>query len=439
MTARLNPARTDLTRLPLSNAAILDGALALETPPEALGPLVDRTGTRLPAAPTRTLRIAVIGGRGVPSHYSGIEQIWEKLYGLLASRGHHITVYCRPGVCEDDVVFHGMRRVTTSAPVGGPLQTISHSYTALRHACRRGDVHDGGKPFDLITLHALPPQIWASMPSKYGIPLCSHVHGLDWQRARWQNTPMGSGSKLIKRGERAMVKHADGIAVCADGLAGYYQHTYGVETTVIHNGVLPELNPPALDGATLMRFGLTPGKFIVSIGRLVPEKRLQDTIAAFDRLGMSGYKLAIVGDGSDRARLEKLAGPGVVFTGQQQGDALQTLFRGAAAYVTASELEGLPSSVLEAMERCVPVVASNIAPHRSLLDRVSGYDAFFPVGDVEALSRVLRRVLGDKPQARAMADAQQATVRQYFSWQVLTRRAEQYYLGLVEQHGKGRA
>ena len=402
---------------------------------EALrGDMISRHGY-LPASPRlRPLRIAVIGGRGVPSNYSGIEHIWEQLYGLLAARGHRITIYCRPRIITGERGTHrGMRLVTTKAPIGGPLETVTHSYAAMKHACTKGDVHEGGKPFDLITLHALPPQVWAGMPKKHGIPLVSHVHGLDWQRARWKNTPFGIGSKLIKAGERRMVRLADGIAVCADNLSDYYRETYGVESTVIHNGVLADDAPFEPSKDTLARFGLTPGKFIVSIGRLVPEKRLQDTIQAFGKLKDLGLKFAVVGEGDDQARLQAMAPDGVVFTGLQKGNALDTLFRSAAVYVTASELEGLPSSVLEAMEKRVPVVASRIPPHESLLRRVPAYDSFFETYDVEGLATKVRRLVTSPVLSRQQSASQQTFVRSEFSWPKLAHRAEQFYLGLVQQ------
>ena len=164
-----------------------------------------------PTRPVRPMRIAAMGARGIPSNYSGIERIWGDLYPYLAARGHKITCYCRPGVIDGGRGEHaGVRLVTTGAPGGRSAETLSHSYTAMRHALTKGDVHDGGRPFDLIALHALPPQMFAAMPMRRGVPLVSHVHGLDWQREKWKRTPLGIGSRIIRAGERRMVRYADG-------------------------------------------------------------------------------------------------------------------------------------------------------------------------------------------------------------------------------------
>ena len=388
-------------------------------------------------APGKPMRIAVIGGRGLPSNYSGIERIWSELYPIIASRGHRVTCYCRPGVLGQERGEHrGVRLVTTPAPGGRSAETLTHSYTALRHALRRGDVHDGGKPFDLIALHALPPQWFSAMPRRWRVPLVSHVHGIDWQRQKWKDTPLAVGSRIIRHAERRMVRHADAVAACASNLVDYYKAAYGRVAHFTPNGVLvrPDDAPP--HEPTLEKFGLAPEQFVVCVGRLVPEKRVEDAIAGFLAFADSfpRHKLVIVGEGLPGAYLDglhNLASDRVIFTGLQSGDALETLFRHAAAYVTASELEGLPSSLLECMEYATPAVASSIAPHRQLLDDVEGYDLFFRVGDVGGLGRQLARVLSSPRHGRAVGLAQRRHVRAEYAWPAPAKRIERLYADVI--------
>jgi glycosyltransferase involved in cell wall biosynthesis len=171
----------------------------------------------------------------------------------------------------------------------------------------------------------------------------------------------------------------------------------------------------------------------VSIGRLVQEKRTEDLVAAQKQLGV---RVVIVGEGPNNAWMQQLkanAGDGVVFAGQRTGDELETLFRFAAAYVTTSELEGLPSSVLEAMERRSCVIASDIPPHRLLLDGSETGDCLFPVGDVDALVERLRRVLADSEERKRVADLQRAHVRADYAWDVLAERVSDFYQQVVKK------
>jgi glycosyltransferase involved in cell wall biosynthesis len=70
---------------------------------------------------------------------------------------------------------------------------------------------------------------------------------------------------------------------------------------------------------------------------------------------------------------------------------------GAAVSVTTSELEGMPLAVLEALALAVPVIASDIPPHREILGPQYSQDLLFPVGNVARLQERLRTVL-DRPE-----------------------------------------
>ena len=70
-----------------------------------------------------SLRIAVVGPRGVPSRYSGVERIVEELFEIIAGEGHRVTVYCRPEVLDEPTaVYKGMRLVRVPAPGGRILR-----------------------------------------------------------------------------------------------------------------------------------------------------------------------------------------------------------------------------------------------------------------------------------------------------------------------------
>jgi glycosyltransferase involved in cell wall biosynthesis len=282
-------------------------------------------------------------------------------------------------------------------------------------------------------MHAIAPNLAVPIAKFANIPVISHVHGLDWQREKWK----GLGSRIIHLGEKMMVKHSTAVVVVNRALQQYYRDEYGLETSLLPNGIHATPDEQPIDEQILREFDLKPGRFIVCIGRLVPEKRLQDTVAAFGRLRNRGdVKLAIVGDGgsvpdyvNELKRQAASIGDGrqVVFTGSRNGDALETLFRQAAFYVTASELEGLPSSLLECCERGTAAIASDIPPHREILERVEGYELFFNVKDVDGIARLMQRLI-DRPQgAASIGVAARRFVRREYSWPVLAGRTEQFY------------
>ena len=77
----------------------------------------------------------------------------------------------------------------------------------------------------------------------------------------------------------------------------------------------------------------------------------------------------------------------VIFSGYQYGAVLEELYSNALAVVSASELEGLPIVLLEALSYGAMCVTSDIGPHREVTETLQGQS--FPVGDIQAISTCL--------------------------------------------------
>lgn len=95
-----------------------------------------------------------------------------------------------------------------------------------------------------------------------------------------------------------------------------------------------------------------PDYYLV-VSTLARYKRVE---LAIEACNASGAHLKIVGEGPDKARLEKLAGPSIEFYGYRQGDELKDLYSGAKAVIFAG-LEDFGLVPLEAMACGTPVIA----------------------------------------------------------------------------------
>lgn len=376
---------------------------------------------------SKRLRIAVVGPRGIPSSYSGIERVVESLYGALVGRGHAVTVYSRPEyVGRVPAYYNGMRLVRAAALNGRSLGTVTHVFTSTAHALLR-------ERYDLVHLHALAPGLAAPLYRWSGVPTVATIHGVDWQRAKWR----GMGARVLRHAERWLVRHADEIITVSRDLEAHYRERYGRATTLIPNGT--DLTPAApLDHALLRQFDLAPQGYVLFVARLVPEKRAQDLIRAFRTLA-TPLRLAIVGDSSHTdayvAALRRLArgDARIVFTGVQPRANVETLFRGAALYVLPSELEGMSMALLQALEMGVPSIVSSLPVHRELLGAIEGYDLFFPPGDVEALGACLARALAAPDHYRRVAMRIQAQIRRLHSWPAIAEQTERLYYRLIQR------
>lgn len=112
------------------------------------------------------------------------------------------------------------------------------------------------------------------------------------------------------------------------------------------------VHPPVdLDAFPLSAGG---GDHYVTVGRLVPYKRFDVVVEAFN--AMPGRELVVIGDGPDLRRLEALAGPNVRVLGRQPAEALRYYLQNARGFVFAA-LEDFGIAPVEAMACGTPVLA----------------------------------------------------------------------------------
>lgn len=192
--------------------------------------------------------------------------------------------------------------------------------------------------YDVVHIHAEGPAFFSWMPKMFGKRIVVTIHGIDWQREKWQS---GFGSKFIRQGEKNAVKYADEIIVLSRGVQNYFNDTYGRRTHFISNGV----NRPKIREADFIteQFGLTKDSYILFLGRLVPEKGIRYLVEAF-KGSKTNKKLVIAGGSSDTdsfmKELKELATDDdrIIFTGFVQGKILDELYSNAYIYTLPSPL-----------------------------------------------------------------------------------------------------
>jgi glycosyltransferase involved in cell wall biosynthesis len=166
----------------------------------------------------------------------------------------------------------------------------------------------------------------------------------------------------------------------------------------------------------------------LSIGRLVPEKGFDTLLKAFKHV-TTAKQLVVVGGGSHSesyvTHLHSLADPErVKFPGYIYGRMLEELFSNAFLFVSASEVEGLPFAILEAMSFGTPVLATDIPPHEEIL---GGLGYLFPRGDVQALARALQDLLDHPERVRGIGRLLRERAITTYSWGPVAKSLEQVY------------
>jgi glycosyltransferase involved in cell wall biosynthesis len=140
--------------------------------------------------------------------------------------------------------------------------------------------------------------------------------------------------------------------------------------------------------------GIADMPTVLYVGRLVPEKRVDNLLAVWDdlRAEYPRSQLLIVGTGPEEDALRAQAGEGVHFVGRV--DDVPAWLQLGDIFVLPSISEGLSNSLLEAMAAGLPIIASAVgeAPHLITSDE-DGW--LIPPDDVPALKNSLRSALGN--------------------------------------------
>jgi glycosyltransferase involved in cell wall biosynthesis len=362
------------------------------------------------------MKIAVIGAKGLPPKQGGIEHYCAEVYPRMVARGHNVDLYARTSYTEDNWFgnsnYQGVRVISLpSFPKRGFDAFLSSALGALVAT---------GTQYDIIHFHALGPALFSSVARTFqSAKIVVTCQGLDWQRAKWGNI----SSRVILTGEKAAVRFAHEIIVVSEALQNYFSETYRRNTVYIPNA--PASYPQSDENFTYgQNLGLTKGRYLLFLGRLVPEKRPDLLIKAFLRLKRTDWKLVLAGGISDTKSytselLEIVASnPNIVFAGELRGARLAEIVRGAGLFVMPSDLEGLPLAMLEGMREGVPVLASDILPHQQLLGRERG--VLFPQGDVEGCVQRLNWALNHPQELANMAANAQKYVQRNYSWEQIT-------------------
>lgn len=371
------------------------------------------------------MKIAVIGAKSLPPRQGGIEHHCAEIYSRLVAQGHSVDFFARSNWtrlpafrCHD---FRGIRVMTL--PCSRLRGTDAFTSAAL------GALLTLGNRYDIVHFHGLGPALFSWLPRFFSsAKVVVTCHGLDWQRAKWSKF----ASRLIQLGEKVTAKVADEIVVVADNLQDYFWKTYGRDASYIPNAPATYATSDPDSTYTTTTLGLEPGRYIVFLGRLVPEKCPDLLIQAFKRLQPSGWKLVLVGnyDGSSfHSKLLNLStgDSSIVFTGELRGAKLADVVRGAGLFVLPSNLEGLPLALLEAMHEGVPVLASDIPPHRKLLGSDRGL--LFRTEDLESCIEQLNWAIQHPQEMQAMSQKAQAHITMLYNWNEITND----YLNLYEQ------
>ena len=369
------------------------------------------------------IKIFVLGLRGFPNVPGGVETHCEELYPRLVKLGCEVTVITRAPYIPRErrmAQWKGVKFIHLCAWRNQYLEAIIHTFCGLFVAARH-------RP-DIVHFHAIGPSVLVPLAKFLGLRVVVTNHGPDYLRQKWGKL----ARFVLSMGEAMGTRFADRVIVISSVIKEMLEKKYGrKDLQLIPNGVvIPELVPP---GKIMVRFGLQPGKYILSACRFVPEKGLLDLIAAYRQLKEPEFKLVLAGgadyenETSRAIKAAALRDDRIVLPGYLTGLPLAELFSNAGLYVLPSYHEGLPIALLEAMSYGLPVLASDISPNREVPLPKSRY---FPVGDIQRLAErieyLFKQGITQKEQS-----SQGHLLRSLYNWDLIAERTKVVYQNVL--------
>jgi glycosyltransferase involved in cell wall biosynthesis len=365
----------------------------------------------------RPLSIAMVGLRGIPASYGGVERAVEELSASLAKRGHRVTVFARNAYSDRSIKEHRSVEVRHLPQINTKhLEAITHTAVALAVALRSGD-------YDVVHLHATGPAMLSFVPRLWRVPTVATVQGLDWRREKWGVI----ASVTLKLAARASAVFPSATIVVSRELQRHYREAFRADCVYIPNGVdrILDVDPTPIAG-------LEPDRFLLFLGRLVPEKHIHTLIKSYHHT-QTDIPLVVAGPSSHSpdyvARLEALASedPRVRLIGPRFGGEKAWLLRNALAFVQPSSIEGLPIALLEALEAgrypIVSDIPENLEPV-TVNGRPLGLQV--PVNDEVALARAIDTAIGC-PDRDAVTTVLSRHVRATYNWEAIADATEEVY------------
>jgi len=248
--------------------------------------------------------------------------------------------------------------------------------------------------------------LWAKKLAKSGakVAIWEQIH-VSAMKSQGGNLYRQLAPQIVKLSYR----HADVVAACSSAVADDIAKLSKLpreRVHVIYNPTDPDIEAKAQEPVDHLWFNESKIPVILSVARLDPQKDLQTLIRAFSIVRKERpARLAILGEGSERTKLESLVKelglendvwmPGFV-------DNPFKFMKRAAVFVLSSKFEGAPLVLAEALSVGIPVVSTDCPSGPREILEGGKWGKLVPVGDHEKLAEAILKTIESPPERESL-------------------------------------
>ena len=204
----------------------------------------------------------------------------------------------------------------------------------------------------------------------------------------------GFSISLQKKVRSFSIKKSDIVVTPSQHLKNFILNLgFKNKIEIINNGVfIPEENTNIFTNDQIN---------ITIVSRLVSHKNIEKIIKAISDLNSPLINLNIIGDGPELNQLQKISlesnnKDNIIFHGKLNRDEINHIFLNSDIYIQASNYEGLPHSLLEAMSYGIPVLCTPVGECKEILGNEDrGYILDLPVS-INNIKSKISEIIGEK-------------------------------------------
>jgi glycosyltransferase involved in cell wall biosynthesis len=369
-----------------------------------------------------SLKIAILGTRGIPNLYGGFEQLAEKLSVGLVRKGHAVTVYNSHTHPFKEKSFNGVEIIKCYDPENkiGTAGQFIYDWNCIRDARKRG--------FDiLLFLGYTSSSVWGKFYPKKPIVI-SNMDGLEWKRSKYSKPVR----LFLKYAEKLAVKYSDFFIADSLAIQTYLERKYIIfESRYIAYGatIFEETNE-----AILQQYNISPQNYCMLIARIEPENNIEMILDGFHSSD-STKKFIVIGNTNnsfgERIYNKFKADERIIFLeGIYDTRITNTLKANCSLYFHGHSVGGTNPSLLEAMASNALIAAHENDFNKEVLNDDGYY--FTTANDVKHLvEQTARGVVEEK-----MILNNLHKIRDKYNWQNIIDQYENFIIECFNQSVK---
>jgi len=357
-------------------------------------------------------------------HAGGLETVSKEIALGIAKKGHHVEVFTSDIGCPKDKQLKSTKNLKINYL---PAWEFAHTaiipslFSKLMKTSKDSIIH-------IHSSSAFVPEIVWLVSKLRGLKYIAHLHG-SVEPTGYLGFLLYPYQKIIFK---TFLKSASKIIVLSKGYGQFFKKRYKlkIEPIVVPNGV----------GRTFFLNKKEKHKDIhlLYVGRLSKEKNITILIEAISLMKYKDIQLNIVGEGEKRKDIENLIKEkklkNVILYGRKEGKELLNFYKKADIFLLASESEGFPLVLLEAMATKTPIIASDVKGNHEVVKNVGILvNPPTPKDFAEAIEKLIKNSKLRKKLARNGLKE----VKKY-SWDKIIKKIEEVYCGVLTENKKNK-